>query len=75
MNAETGVLAKISTILAKCGISIVEIAQKCQEVDETKLPLVVITHVTNEHAIKNAVAKISASNCATVRSVIRVENQ
>lgn len=75
VNDETGVLAKISTILAKCGISIVEIAQKCQEVDETKLPLVVITHVTNEHAIKNAVAKISASNCATVRSVIRVENQ
>lgn len=70
---KAGVLAKISSVFAKYGISIVEIAQKSKEVDETRVPLIVITHKTNEQAIKNAVAKLDMTEYASVQSVIRVE--
>ncbi len=70
---QAGVLAKISSIFAKYGISIVEIAQKSKQADETRVPLIIITHKTHEHAIKNAVAKLDATEYATVQSVIRVE--
>ncbi len=73
---KAGVLAKISGIFAKYGISIVEIAQKgkgdCDEGD--RVPLVVITHKTKENSVKNAVAKINASEFAEVKAVIRVED-
>ena len=68
-----GVLAKISSVFAKYGISIVEIAQKSKDADETRVPLIVITHETNEQAIKNAVAKLDTTEFASVKSVIRVE--
>ncbi len=70
---QAGVLAKISSIFAKYGISIVEIAQKSKQEGETRVPLIVITHKTHELAIKNAVAKINATEFASVQSVIRVE--
>lgn len=71
---EAGVLAKISGIFAKYGISIVEIAQKGRDLEsDTRVPLLVITHKTTENAVKNAVAKINASELATVEAVIRVE--
>lgn len=73
VNDETGVLAKISSIFAKAGISIVEISQKGTRSAEGRVPLVVITHQTRENAIKSAVAKIDATATAKVEAVIRVE--
>ena len=70
---KAGVLAKISSIFAKYGISIVEIAQKSKAAEETRVPLIVITHKTHEQAIKNAVAKLDMTEYASVQSVIRVE--
>lgn len=71
---QVGVLAKISSIFAKYGISIVEIMQKAKATeDETRVPLIIITHKTHENAMKNAVAKINACDFASVEAVIRVE--
>ena len=72
---KAGMLAKISGIFGKYGISIVEIMQKAKENEgDTRVPLIVITHKTTENAMKNAVAKLNASEIATVNAVIRVEN-
>lgn len=73
VDDQAGVLAKISSIFAKYGISIVEIAQKGKGSDTERVPLIVITHKTRENAIKNAVAKLNASDMASVEAVIRVE--
>lgn len=73
---KVGVLAKITGIFAKCGVSIIEIAQKPKAMfgsDNDRVPLVIITHKTKENSVKNAVAKINASNLASVESLIRVE--
>ena len=70
---KAGVLAKISSVFAKYGISIVEIAQKSKAEEETRVPLIIITHKTHENAIKNAVAKLDTTEYASVKSVIRVE--
>ncbi len=70
---EAGVLAKISSIFAKYGISIVEITQKSKVEEGDRVPLIIITHKTREMAIKNAVAKINATDFASAQSVIRVE--
>ncbi len=69
---QAGVLAKISSVFAKHGISIGEITQKSKST-EGRVPLIVMTHKTREMAIKNAVAKINATDFAEVKSVIRVE--
>ncbi len=71
VDDKAGVLAKISGICGKYGISIVEISQKSKEGEQ--VPLIIITHRTTENAVKNAVAKINASGLGTVESVIRVE--
>ena len=75
VDDKAGVLAKISGVFAKCGISIVEIAQKLKGTEEVedRVPLVVITHKTTENTVKNAVAKIKALGIGTVESVIHVE--
>ncbi len=70
---EAGVLAKISNTCAKYGISIVQIAQKAKSVEGGRVPLIVITHKTHEQAIKNAMAKISATDFASVEAIVRVE--
>lgn len=72
---EAGVLAKISSIFAKYGISIVEISQK-QNADmaEGIVPLIVITHRTTENSVKNAVAKINDSGIGSVEALIHVES-
>ena len=72
---KAGMLAKISGIFGKYGISIVEIMQKAKENEgDSRVPLIVITHQTTENAMKNAVAKLNASEIAAVDAVIRVEN-
>ena len=73
VSDKVGVLAKLSGIFAKYGISIVEIAQKGKPDSDAMVPLIVITHKTKENSIKNAVAKINASDLAEVKAVIRVE--
>ena len=73
-----GVLAKISGIFAKCGMSIVEIAQRGKseviENGETRVPLVVITHKTTENKVRSAVAKINATDIGCVEALIHVED-
>ena len=70
---KAGVLAKISGVFAKNGISIVEIEQKGKKTDEAGVPLIVVTHQTRENSVKNAVAKIGETGIAKVEAVIRVE--
>ena len=71
---KAGVLAKVTGIFGKCGISIVQITQKNAEAEDgDRVPLVVITHKTKENAAKNAASKINASGIGTVEAVIRVE--
>jgi leucyl aminopeptidase (aminopeptidase T) len=56
---KAGVLAKISGIFAKYGISIVEVAQRGQKADENScIPVIVITHQTTENRVKKAVEKM-----------------
>lgn len=71
---KAGTLSKISNIFGKNGVSIVKIAQKTKGADETRVPLIIITHKTHEQAIKNATAKINASEVGSVEAVIRVES-
>ena len=70
----TGVLAKICDIFAKHGVSIVAVAQKGVKESEGHIPVVIITHKTNENAIKKAVDKINALEKSSVCAVIRVES-
>lgn len=74
---KAGVLAKVSGIFARYDVSIVELVQKgksAESQDETKVPLILVTHVTTESAIRGAVKKIDASGIAEVRAVIHVES-
>ena len=74
VDDKPGVLAKISGIFGKSGISIVEITQKGSGNEANgRVPLIIITHKTKENSVKNAVAKINASDIGTVEAVIRVE--
>lgn len=70
-----GVLAKISGVFAKCGMSIVEIAQKSKDNDlaQGEVPLVIVTHKTTENTVKKAVEKIKALQIGRIESVIHVE--
>ncbi len=69
---KAGVLAKISGILAKYGISIVEVTQK-GTAEDGRVPLIIITHKTGENSIKNAAEKINSSGLGEVKAVLRVE--
>ena len=74
VSDNTGVLAKITGIFAKFGISIVEVAQRGQKADENAcIPVIVITHKTTENRVKKAVEKINQTGLTTVKAVIRVE--
>ncbi len=71
---QAGVIAKIAGILAKYGVSIVEMVQKlASEEHPDKVHLVLVTHVTGENSIKKSVAKINELDFASVDAVIRVE--
>ena len=64
-----GVLAKISAVLARAGISIDKLSQR---VSGDRATLVIVTHATHELAVRNAVSKLGASGLAEVNSVLRV---
>lgn len=74
-----GVLAKISGVFAKCGISLIEVSQIGHKSDlfrvgeDNRVPLVIITHKTTENKINSAVSKINALGIGNVKSLIRVE--
>ncbi|MBQ7323793.1 MAG: homoserine dehydrogenase [Clostridia bacterium] len=72
-----GALAKITGILGKCGVSIVEISQKPKGMfgaNSDRVPLIITTYKTKENSVKNAVAKLNASGLASVEAVIRIES-
>lgn len=71
---KSGVLAKVSSIFSKCGISVAQMIQEngCDGENGT-VPLIFITHTTKENNIKKATAEINAiPDTAQVASVIRV---
>jgi homoserine dehydrogenase len=70
---EAGVLAKVSGIFAKYGVSIVELVQKGTASGDGRVPLILVTHVTTESSVRSAVSKINISGIAHVEAVIRVE--
>lgn len=67
---EPGILSKIAAVLGRYGISVAELSQREKEKDKAKL--VLVTHETHERAVKSAVAKLGATEFATVESVVRV---
>ncbi len=68
-----GVLAKVSSIFAKCGISVAQMSQESQGDADGSVPLIFITHTTRENNVKKAVSLINQSNdIAQVAAVIRV---
>jgi homoserine dehydrogenase len=75
VDDKPGVLAKITGVFAKYGISIVEIAQKSKASDSEngQVSLVIITHKTTENTTKRAVAKINELGIGCVKAIIRVE--
>ena len=75
VDDKPGVLAKISGVFAKCGMSIIQIAQKGQygNLNKDRVPLVIVTHKTTENICKKAVKEIKSLKIGTIESVIRVE--
>ncbi len=73
---KSGVLAKITSIFSKCGISVAQMIQEDgSQVSDSAVPCIFVTHKTKEHSVNKAVAEISALNgIAKVASVIRVVN-
>ncbi len=67
---ESGVLAKIASVLSKFHVSVVEMIQK--EKEGGKASIVFVTHETHELAIKNAVEKINSTEIGKVESVLKV---
>ena len=75
VDDKAGVLAKITGICGRCGVSIVGVQSMPDKQDENgRIPVVFITHKTKESNVKKAAEKIGQSEKATVESVIRVEN-
>ncbi len=55
---KSGVLADVTRILADCDISIEAILQKPPAKNETIVPIILLTQVTEEHKLNAAIAKI-----------------
>ncbi len=70
VDDESGTLAKITSVLGKNHVSIVEMIQRAK--GEGKAEIVLITHETHEFAVRHAVAKINALGVAEIKSVLRV---
>lgn len=71
-----GVLAKITSIFSRNGISVSQIVQEDEwHEDDGSLPVIFITHKTKEHNMNKAVAEINSNNeIAKVITLIRVVN-
>lgn len=71
----SGVLAKVSSILSRCGINVAQMIQAGQGdgTSDCTVPLIFLTHITKEHNINKAIAEINAiPDVAKVAAVIRV---
>lgn len=72
-----GELSKLTSILGKNGISVAQVKQEpiSSECKDGKVPLIIVTHITNENNINRAVKALN-SECVSseVESVIRVFN-
>jgi len=70
---EPGVLAGISSILAKNHISIASVTQEERKEGE-KVPVIILTHKTEEDRMQKAIAKIDTMDYVTDKTVvIRIE--
>ena len=68
-----GVLSKISGIFAKYNVSIKDVMQKA--VEGENVPMIFITHKTNEFSVRKALEKIEEmSDTVKTETLIRVEN-
>ncbi len=65
-----GALSKLTALLAKNNISIVDLVQRPDGADSATV--VLVTHTTHEMSVKSAVARINTAGIAKVGSVIRV---
>ena len=70
VNDEVGALSKITNILAKYKISIVNIAQKK---DEACISLAIVTNYTRESVINKVIEKINELELVSVGACVRVE--
>ncbi|MBQ7880013.1 MAG: homoserine dehydrogenase [Clostridia bacterium] len=74
-----GVLAQISGVFGKCGISLIEVSQIAHKMNKVydegpnRVPLIIITHKTTESRINKAVEKINGLGHGEVKALIRVE--
>jgi homoserine dehydrogenase len=64
-----GVLAKITGVLGRHGISISSVLQQESEDNSTIVPLVIMTHTATEGATRKALAEIDALDCTRPASV------
>lgn len=70
---KVGVLAKVSSIFSRCGISVAQMIQGDAAADAQTVPIIFITHETKEFSVNKAVSEINSSvEAAQVASVIRV---
>ncbi len=71
---KAGVLAKITSIFSRCGISVSKMIQEEEcNASEGTVPIIFITHKTKEHSVKKAVEEINAlGGLARIAAVIRV---
>ena len=66
-------LSKISGIFAKYNVSIKDVMQKA--VEGENVPMIFITHKTNEFSVRKALEKIEEmSDTVKTETLIRVEN-
>lgn len=69
---KAGVLAKVTSIFSRCGISVKQMFQEDGGADG-EVPVIFITHETKEHSVSKAVKEIgAAAETAEVAAVIRV---
>ena len=66
-----GVLARVAEGFARCNVSIASMVQKDADA-EGRVPLILVTHLAPEHALRTAVSGLDPEICR-VESVIRVE--
>ncbi len=71
VSDKTGVLSKIAAVFGRNHISILEMIQ-AEKAGSEEATIVIVTHETHEAAVRSAVAKLNASDIASVESVIRV---
>lgn len=72
MEDKSGVLSKIAGVFAKYGVSLKEVKQDVYR--ENGVPLVIITHDTQEFAVRKTLEKLEAmEEVFSVDSLIRVE--